>query len=281
MAKRDIKRVFIFFVYLVLLALVLLALYFKLKKDPSCFDGKQNQGEAGVDCGGPCVACSEIIKLEPLEIRSVEWVHDTEKKYDVIASVRNPNDSFGGARFLFRANIVDQESQIIDQSNWTEGYILPGETKYLMLQSFETDAFPVDNISKKVVFEIDTDGIKWERFKNFEEPNLIVNNSRYEQIAGAEVGFGRAVGTIINKSAVDFEVVKVNVLLRDDFGNLLATNSQIMNTLRAGEVRDYVIVFPRSFIGSVADVEVRAESNPFDSENYIRVHGTPARWNEN
>jgi hypothetical protein len=25
--------------------------------DPTCFDGKQNQGEAGIDCGGPCYLC--------------------------------------------------------------------------------------------------------------------------------------------------------------------------------------------------------------------------------
>lgn len=25
---------------------------------PTCNDGIQNQGEEGVDCGGPCVACS-------------------------------------------------------------------------------------------------------------------------------------------------------------------------------------------------------------------------------
>jgi len=28
----------------------------------TCFDGIQNQGEAGVDCGGPCQACSDIIE---------------------------------------------------------------------------------------------------------------------------------------------------------------------------------------------------------------------------
>jgi len=27
-------------------------------KDPSCSDGEQNQGETGIDCGGPCTACT-------------------------------------------------------------------------------------------------------------------------------------------------------------------------------------------------------------------------------
>lgn len=275
MAQRDVKRVSIVIIYLLLFSLIAWALYFKFKDDPSCSDGKQNQTEAGVDCGGPCKPCPQITKLEPLQIKDVEWVHDTERRYDLIAAVWNPNDVFGAAKFRYRANIVGADSAIIDQSEWKDNFLLPGESKYLMVQSFGTDALPVDNVSKKVVFEIDADSIVWQRFKDFEEPNLIVNNSRYEQTTGGEVGFGKALGTVINKSSVDFETVKVRVILRDDFGNLLATNSQIMNTIHAGEVRDYVIVFPNKFVGNVVDVEVEPETNPFDSENYIRTHGMP------
>lgn len=33
---------------------------------PSCSDGIQNQGETGVDCGGPCNACTSACQLNPL-----------------------------------------------------------------------------------------------------------------------------------------------------------------------------------------------------------------------
>ena len=29
--------------------------------EATCFDGIQNQGEEGVDCGGPCPACGKYI----------------------------------------------------------------------------------------------------------------------------------------------------------------------------------------------------------------------------
>ena len=51
MAQREIKRLFVIIVYLLIFALVAVAIYFLLKVDPSCFDGKQNQGEEAVDCG--------------------------------------------------------------------------------------------------------------------------------------------------------------------------------------------------------------------------------------
>ena len=29
---------------------------------PTCDDGIQNQDETGIDCGGPCTGCSNILK---------------------------------------------------------------------------------------------------------------------------------------------------------------------------------------------------------------------------
>lgn len=38
---------------------------------PTCYDGKQNQGETGIDCGGPCASClapgSEISEEEDID----------------------------------------------------------------------------------------------------------------------------------------------------------------------------------------------------------------------
>ena len=187
MAQRDIKRFIFVIVYLLLISLISLALYFIFKDDPSCFDNKKNQGESGVDCGGPCIPCPEITRLEPLQLKSIEWVHDVEKKFDILAKVTNPNDVFGASKVMYRAQIIGTNSEIIDESSWQSGFVLPGETKYLLVQSFETNALPVDNVNSKVSFEIDQADISWERFKDFEAPNLVINNSRYEQVTGGEV----------------------------------------------------------------------------------------------
>jgi len=279
MAQRDVKRVFILIVYMFLFSLFLFVVYFLFKADPSCFDGKRNQGEEAIDCGGPCVPCSEIIKLQPIEVESVEWVYDIENKYDVVAKVVNPNDVFGVARVRYKAIVKNGSEGGPYESRWQENFILPGEAKYLFVQGFEINASLGD--SAEVEIDIDENSIVWERFKSYEEPNLIINNPGYEEVSGGGVGFGRAFGTIINRSNVDLEIVRVKVLLFDDRDKLLAVNSQVMNTLTAGEFRDYVINFPHRFPGSVTNVKAFPESNPFDSENYIRVHGRPDKWDEN
>ena len=39
----------------------------------SCFDGKKNQGEEGIDCGGPCPPC-ELKYAEPLKVYPTKYL---------------------------------------------------------------------------------------------------------------------------------------------------------------------------------------------------------------
>lgn len=275
MALREAKRLTIIFIYAGLFVLLVAVLYFMFKSDPSCFDGKRNQGEEDVDCGGPCRPCPEIIKLDPLEIGTSEWVHDIDNKYDLMVQIKNPNDVYGAAYFKFRAVARLADNQEIRQKMWDNSYVLPGEEKYVFVHGFELEKEPLE-----VGIELDQDSFSWERFDNFEEPNFVVNNSRYEAKGAGDVDFGAAVGTVINRSPIDFETVDVHVALRSETGKLLAINSQRMNTLRAEEFRDYIMVFPHAFSGSVEDVDVFVETNPFDSNNYIKIHGAPGLWNK-
>ena len=53
---------------IVILAIILivgLPAFLLLYKAPTCFDGKQNQGEGGIDCGGPCVKLCPSAFLPP------------------------------------------------------------------------------------------------------------------------------------------------------------------------------------------------------------------------
>ena len=42
-------------------------LFFLLYETPTCFDGKQNQEEIGIDCGGPCVRLC-VFQVEELSV---------------------------------------------------------------------------------------------------------------------------------------------------------------------------------------------------------------------
>lgn len=78
-------------------------LYVGLSEPPSCFDGKQNQNEIGVDCGGECnLRCNfEVQSMQTLWTRPFPITSDY---WNAVAYVENPNfDSYAEAvpyRFL-------------------------------------------------------------------------------------------------------------------------------------------------------------------------------------
>jgi hypothetical protein len=195
-------------------------------------------------------------------------VHDKDKYYDGLIKVENPNETYGAAKFRYRITFEDSAGNPIGQSDWRNGFILPMESKSLLVQGVVVTGTPY-----AAKAEIDQENVNWDRFQGKERPVFIVNNERYQVNTGGELWFAKASGTLINKSAADFQEVLVKVILRDDRGQLLAVNSQVINVLRSEEERDYIITFPHGFPGSVSDTRVEVETNVFDPDNYLKSFG--------
>lgn len=89
MTWRSRRQFFILFL-LTMVAVGILAILFlpTVLKAPSCTDNKRNQGELGVDCGGPCARyCPTQIPLP-----TVVWVRafpTTDTVYNMVAYIKN------------------------------------------------------------------------------------------------------------------------------------------------------------------------------------------------
>src|SRR4051812_16297533 len=73
-----------------LLIVIALPSYYFIYQPPSCSDGKQNQSEQGVDCGGPCTVLCPALALDPV----VYWARffpSTPGNYSVASYIENPN----------------------------------------------------------------------------------------------------------------------------------------------------------------------------------------------
>ena len=93
--RRTIVWVIIAAVALAALAILAFAIFYKT---PTCIDHKQNQGETGIDCGGPCsTVCSAGTATTPgsavAQPATVSFVRALRQsgRTDVIAYVTNPN----------------------------------------------------------------------------------------------------------------------------------------------------------------------------------------------
>ncbi len=260
-SERNKKRIIIIIVYLLLFFLAGLLFYYWLSPAPTCFDGKKNQRETEVDCGGPCAACQEKPQTKDLVVREKHFVHGGQNKFDVIAKVFNPNNRYGAAVFSYVFVLKGGQGNVLAEKSG-RGFILPAETKYIIESNLEANETPVS-----AEFSITNE--RWQEFEGYETLRLNVYNKRYDLISGG-IGYGEAYGLLRNESVFDFNKVKINVVLRDSSGNPLAANTNEMNTVNAGEQRNFRLVWPFGFPGEVQSVEMEAEADVYDTLNFIK-----------
>ena len=262
--QRNHKRLVIIAIYLVIFFLLGWLIYSWLKPLPNCFDSKQNQNEQGVDCGGVCQKqCEKVYNAQDLIIKEKTFVSAGMETYDVMARISNPNNQLGGSSFSYEFMLKDANGNVLAKKSGNS-FILPVESKYIIETGLVSKVSPV-------AVEISVSTPKWEEFFGYEKPELNVYNKRYELISSG-VGYSEAKGILRNESTFDFSTIKINVVLRDENGNPVAFNKTEMNTINAGEERDFRLLWPVNFPGEVQGVETEAEANVFDSQNFIKKY---------
>ena len=260
--KTKSKQIFISSIYLVIILLIVFAIYSCVKPVPNCFDGKLNQDEKGVDCGGVCAKKCALVSTQDIRVVKTGLVESgVANKYDLYAQIENPNSLLGSSEFQYEFKVEDATGQVVAQRAGTR-FILPGETKYVIELNVETSGKPERT-------EFSLSNVKWNEFSSYQKPQIEVVNKVYNVISDG-VGFGEAKGLLKNESEFDFSTIDVGVILKDGNGEVLALNTTSMNTVKSGENRDFSAFWPDKFSGDVEKVEVQAEVNVFKSDSFVK-----------
>ncbi len=259
--NRIQKQIFIVVIFFLLILALLAVFYFWSRPAMSCHDGKRNQGETGVDCGGPCAPCVKKINLKALQVLAVERADDGQGKEDLVVTILNPNEHYGVADFSFK---IVEKRQKINQSASYHNFILPKQKKHIIINHFKPTE---EGAELEVLFD---DNFDWRRISGYPLPRFMLYNKQLRLFDRTNF-YAELTGLLVNKSNIDYEEVKVKGILRDENGKLVAASYQIVNTLKAGEEREFHIIFPNQFSRPVKQTFVEAETNIFDSDNYPRV----------
>ena len=274
MESHQKKKLIISFVYFLLIALFVGALYFLFfYTAPTCTDGVQNGKELGIDCGGVCAtACVEKVEAKPLTVEEMTVMPGGDKRYDILARIHNENSTEGASSFAYTIELKDDQGKVV-ATRKNKSYILPQERKSLIEVAVESGVTP-----KEATIHIDN--VTWERFSGYQErPNINIYQKRYNQVSGG-VGFGEAFGLVSNESPYDFRSLTVKVILRDTGGKALAVNSTEMRTITSGEERDFRLVWPEQFPGDVSQVDMEVDADYYHADNFLKQYLPGGRFQE-
>ncbi|KKU91208.1 MAG: hypothetical protein UY23_C0003G0046 [Candidatus Jorgensenbacteria bacterium GW2011_GWA1_48_11] len=230
--SRSLKKIIYGIFYLAVIAFAGFVFYSSVfKPAPTCSDKVQNQGEAGIDCGGPCSSCV-LQRLAPLRVLSVNFFGTAAGQTVILADALNPNTDYG-AKDSYQFLIYNKSNQVIE-TLVGDAVFRPGEE----IRIFSADATA--------------------DFKNIGQVGLIFKNTVWQStgVPKPDLGLGsdlkttlvgpsiRVTGTTINRSPWSIDVLKVIAVLANKYGIQIFASQTVVSDLEGGGEAKFSVIFP-------------------------------------
>lgn len=224
---------------LTLVALILIPL---LYESPSCTDGKQNQDERGVDCGG--TACAYLCQSDTLSpsIRFAR-VLSVGARTDVVAFIDNRNALAEADNVPYVLELFDANGVSVGRK---EGYVdLPaGMTVPLYLPG-------IGSSGASRAFLTLNEGYRFEEVSERTYVPLAEETSIEDSVTGT-----RVTAVMRNQQHTPFFNGRYVVVVYDAMGTIIAASQTVVTLIPADGTAEAVFTWPTSFSENASRVEV-------------------------
>ena len=211
--------------------------------------------------------------LLPIQVIYSKLFNIQNNDYDFLAKVRNPNNEYGSGDVSYEIEAYDSSDKLISSRDGNF-YILPGQTKYVILTPLRFTP-----TGSRVEFMIKT--IAWEKLDPLSAggSKLITKNVDCSSIAGPNL-FAKVGGSVANASDFDFDIVDVSVVAFDGSGEPVAVGRTDIRTFLSKTERGFEVSWFSPFVGQVTSVDAEATTNVFNNLNFIRRFSRQQRFQQ-
>lgn len=223
-----------FFFLLFWAAIGALIYFIYLRPAPGCFNGRQDRGEEGVDCGGVCAAVCLPAEIQPLAFGEPRVFQPVPGKASVLIAVDNPNLEIAAKNFGYRIELYDSSGTIL-ASRSGASFIYAGERNRRLLDFF--DISPRESAAGARVIP---GAPEWLPAARYPRPLVDIPEKRTEA-AGNSLSAG---GKIQNRDTAVFPAVEVIAVFKNGFGLPVGVSKTELDNVGAGETRAWSISHP-------------------------------------
>ena len=230
--RRVAKQIIYGIIFVAVIALIVWGVYaFMFAPAQSCFDGRQNQGEVGVDCGGPCVSC-DIKNLQDIQV-SDSHIFPASDGVGVVIELHNPNVSWGARSFDYTITLKNELGNDVKTLTGSS-YIYSGELKYIIEPYISQSVQHITSASMAIT------NVQWVSIEQMKKPHIeVLDTKTYKD------KFMYVSGRIENKDSTDYGPVSVKALLYSHDGTLLAASQTSVDTLSAFDSANFSVPFSK------------------------------------
>lgn len=234
MPRRIAKQLSYGTFFFATLLVIIGGLYLWLKPEPSCFDGKQNQDEEGIDCGGVCGRACLPLTLKPIAVEQTRILFPSEKSISLLSRIQNANVSHGARRFTYEFRLYGKGGALITAIPGAS-YLYPGEVKYLAVLNLS-----VAHISNVERAELLVFNPVWEAANSWRKPQLTIQSSQATSTSRAIEVRGR----LVNRDTVTLSDVRVLALFYGELGQVAGVSQTELDDVRPGANISFTVVHP-------------------------------------
>lgn len=233
MPSRLIKQIIFGVFYLVVLSALGFGVYGLLfRVGGSCFDGKLNQEETGVDCGGSCLPCA-LKNLEAIGSVGVPEIFATDGKSTILLRLKNASLDYGADQFRYELSFFNLRNEKI-HSLIGDSFIYPGEIKNIVLPAVNLDAGIVART------EVAVKEASWIPAPEFSKPQTQVRSL----VTQASAGTAQVRGIVTNLNSYKLSRVLVSAILFNQNNQKIGASKTLLQDLNPFEERSFTIFIP-------------------------------------
>lgn len=214
---------------------------------PTCFDGKLNGDELGVDCGGSCQLLCAVESLPIIQNGDPRVLTIASSTYEVVALFENPNLDAE----IYRAGY---SIKLYEPVNPLPVYVLEGETYVPRNSAFAIfeGPFIVKEVSPvRAVFSWKEESLVWKK-SGAPLPRISITNKELSNVATAP----RLLLEVRNNSLTSIENLEFIVILSDASGNTFAASKTFLDLLPGSGTMPAVFSWPRGFLTEVSLIDI-------------------------
>lgn len=228
-------------------------IYPKLTKDPTCFDGKQNSSESGIDCGGGCVKICQADAV-PLTIRWSRSFKVGEGFYNAFAYIENQNLQASSKIVYYEFTFYDTNNIFI--SSRQGAAFVPPNGRFGI---FESAIATGNRVPKNTTFRFLTTP-QWERVTENESKQIIFAEAGV--VANTDIAPKLPV-TVENPTIAEVKNIDVFSIIYDADDNALAVSKTVIDNLIAGGKKNVTFTWRAPFEGEPKRTEILTQVNIF------------------
>jgi len=226
-------------------------LFSVLYNAPSCVDGKLNQKEDGIDCGGPCTTACPA-NISPLFTLWSRVIPAGEGAHDALAFLENPNAGAGITRISYLFKLFDAENLLVARGAGAT-FVNPNERFYVYEGNIRTG----NRVPTRAFLEFEPDP-EWQRETASLLP-IVVRETLFEE---TETG-SQLKAVLSNVSFEELRGVTVTAVLFDDDENVFAASETRIDVFPAEKTETIFFTWRRKFDEFPARVDVLPRRNIF------------------